>query len=892
MAELDKRYDPSSSEERWYSWWEQQGFFRADPDRGGTPYTIVIPPPNITGFLHMGHALNNTLQDVLIRWKRMAGFNTLWLPGTDHASIATEAVVTRKLTSEGLDKREMGRDAFLERVWEWKEEYGDRIIMQLRRIGCSCDWTRTRFTMDEGLSHAVRTVFKRLYDEGLIYRGDYLVNWCPALRTVLSDDEVEHREIQGTLTYINYPLEDGSGHVMVATTRPETMLGDTAVAMNPEDERYQHLRGKFVILPLMNRRIPIIEDEFVRPEFGTGLVKVTPAHDPNDYDMGRRHNLPMINILNLDGTLNENAGPYAGLDRFEARKKVVRDLKTLELIDKIDKYVHSVGHCYRSHDVVEPMLSKQWFVKMEPLVGEAIQVVEDGRVRFIPKNWENTYFHWLRNVRDWPISRQLWWGHRIPVWYCQDCGEILVSAGEAPTECVKCHSANLQQDSDVLDTWFSSALWPFSTLGWPDDAKDVNFYYPTSALLTAHEIIFFWVARMIIMGLKFRGDIPFHDVYIHPVVMDEQGRKMSKSLGNSIDPIGIIEEFGTDAMRLTLCAYAVAGRNINLSNKRIEGYRNFINKIWNAARLVLMNTEDLTGEELAKGLDESALQTEDRWILSAYERLVEETNRNLENYSFDQYIDRIYHFTWGKYCDWYLELVKERLYKKENPASRQNAQKILVKVLESVLRLLHPAIPFVTEEIWQKLREQFGPEALPSLTAKSIMMAPWPAQANERWIDVELETNMELIQETITAARQIRGEHNISPGEKTDLIIACPETDRLLMLRRHSHYFMSLINLHGVDFREQADMPGFSGVGVVDDIQVIVPMSEKRRAEERKRLEKALENARSVVERSRKKLDNPDYVQRAPEKVVATEREKLQVAETELAQIEEKLKGM
>lgn len=890
MAELDKRYTPAESEERWYSFWENSGFFHAVPEEGGDPFTIVIPPPNITGALHIGHALNNSLQDVLVRWKRMAGFNTLWLPGTDHASIATEGVVTKKLSESGIDKRELGRDKFLERVWDWKAEYGDRIILQLKRMGCSCDWQRTRFTMDEGLSRAVLTVFKRLYDEGLIYRGDYLVNWSPEMQTVLSDDEVEHREVQGSLTYINYPLEDGSGHIVVATTRPETMLGDTAVAMNPADERYEHLRGKHVILPLMNRRIPIIEDETVKTDFGTGLVKVTPAHDPNDYDMGRRHNLPMINILNLDGSLNDNAGTYAGLDRFEARKRVVRDLKAQGLIEKIEPHTHMVGHYYRTGDIIEPMLSKQWFVSMKPLAAEAIKVVEDGRVQFIPKNWENTYFHWLRNVRDWPISRQLWWGHRIPVWYCQACQEIIVSTEGEPVECPKCGSAELKQDPDVLDTWFSSALWPFSTLGWPDETKDLNFYYPTQTLLTAHEIIFFWVARMIMMGMKFRGDIPFRDVYIHPVVMDEQGRKMSKSLGNGIDPIDVIVEHGADSMRLTLCAYAVAGRNINFSMKRLEGYRNFINKLWNASRLVLMNTEDLSGD--LEALDESALATEDRWILSAYERLVEETNRNLENYAFDQYIDRIYHFTWGKYCDWYLELVKERLYSKEDGESRGNARKILVKVLEGVLRLLHPAIPFVTEEIWQKLREQFGEEALPSLKSPSIMKAPWSTQAEQRWIDPALESRMELIQETLTAARQIRGEHNISPGEKTQLVVACGNPERLELLRAHSHYFTSLMNLESIEFRAKAGLTGFAGVGVVEDIQVIMPLSEERRAEEKKRLEKARENARTMVERSRKKLDNADYVSRAPEAVVSAEREKLKVAETELAQLEEKLSGL
>ncbi|MCX7014035.1 MAG: valine--tRNA ligase [Candidatus Sumerlaeota bacterium] len=903
--ELDKRYDPASVETKWYGWWEEKGLFGASPDHGGTPYTIVIPPPNITGALHMGHALNNTLQDVLVRWKRMAGFNALWVPGTDHASIATEAVVTRTLAAEGIDKRALGREKFLERVWEWKREYGDRIILQLRRIGSSCDWKRTRFTMDEGLSRAVLTVFKRLYDEGLIYRGDYLVNWCPGCRTVLSNDEVDYKDIDGQLTYINYPIEDSRECVTVATTRPETMLGDTAVAMNPDDLRYQRLRGKYVILPLMERRIPLIEDLFVKPEFGTGLVKVTPGHDPNDYDMGRRHSLEMINILNPDGTINENGGRYAGLDRFEARKQVMRDLKAQGLIEKAEPYTHSVGHCDRSKDPIEPMLSKQWFVHMPPLCEEAIRAVEDGRVRFIPKNWENTYFHWIRNVRDWPISRQLWWGHRIPVWYCQECAETIVSIHGAPAKCPKCGSAKLEQDPDVLDTWFSSALWPFSTLGWPDQTKDLEFYYPTSTLVTDPGIIFLWVARMIISGLKFMGRVPFSDVYIHPVVMDEFGRKMSKSLGNGIDPLDVIEEYGTDSMRLTLCAYTVAGRNINLSTKRIEGYRNFINKLWNAARLVLMNTEDLAPADLAAGFDEARLELEDRWILSAYERLVGETNRNLDAYAFDQYIDKIYHFVWGKFCDWHLELVKRRLYASQRPestddelASRRNAQRILIYVLEGVCRLLHPAIPFVTEEIWHILRQRFGAEAaggraaLPSLECESIMIAPWATQGDEARFDEAGEARMELVQQAIASVRQIRGEHDIAPGEKTGLVVAVADPERRALLERHARSFHALINLSDLRFVERHDTHGFAAVAVVEDIQLIVPLSEQKREEERKRLQKSIAAARQAVERSGKKLANPDYVSRAPAAVVEAEREKLRVAETELAQLEEKLKAL
>ncbi len=903
--ELSKQYDPGSLEQKWYSHWEGKGYFLADPDKGTPAFSIVIPPPNITGRLHVGHALNCTLQDVLTRWKRMSGVNSLWLPGTDHAGIATQNRVEKELRQQGLDRRQMGREAFLERVWDWRDEYGGIILDQLRKMGSSCDWTRTRFTLDKGLSKAVRTVFKRLYDEGLIYKGTYLVNWCPVDQTALSDDEVEYREVKGHLWHIQYPIEPTAtdpnpGFITVATTRPETMLGDMAVAFNPDDERYQHLRGRYCVLPLMNRRIPFITDDLVDPKFGTGLVKVTPAHDPNDYDMGKRHNLEMLNILHPNATVNANGGAYEGLDRFEARKRVVADLEAQSLLVKVEDHTHQVGHSYRSNAVVEPYISTQWFVSMKPLVVEAIQAVEDGRTRFVPKSWENTYFHWMRNVRDWCISRQLWWGHQIPVWYCQDCDGITVSDQETVTQCEKCGSTHIRQEEDVLDTWFSSALWPFSTLGWPEQTPDLATYYPTSVLLTAHEIIFFWVARMIIMGLKFMGDVPFRDVYIHPMVFDEKTKKkMSKSLGNIIDPLDMIEKYGTDAVRMTMCAYTIKGSNLYLSEERFEGYQNFMNKIWNSARFVFMNTGDLTAQDFQNGLDPDALEIEDRWILGELTQLIQKTNSSLNDYEFDQYVHNLYHFAWGQYCDWYLELVKGRLYSKDEAmaASRRNAQIVLITVLEGLCRLMHPAASFITEEIWQLIRANYGEGLTPtdgqglgeSLACESIMVAPWPRAEVYPALPDDILEAMRQVMDTISAIRKIRSEMGVPPSQSVDVTLTSDQAGALDFLRAQEHHLRALARVG--EFSCQATQPqaAFGATAVVGPITIHVALPAELIEAERKRLAKELEKLEKALEGGRKKLSNPEYVAKAPEPVVAAERERLSRLENESEVLRAKL---
>jgi len=953
VAELGSRCDPGAIQGKWYRFWEESGFFGADPADPRAAYTIAIPPPNITGILHMGHGLNNTIQDILIRWKRMAGFNTLWVPGTDHASIATENVVEQQLAKQGTSKRQLGREKFLERVWQWREQYGGTIIRQLKRLGCSCDWMRERFTLDPGLSRAVRTVFKRLYDEGLVYRGQYLVNWCPKLRTVLSDDEVEYRETDGHLWYIHYPIkpitsdqpsgvsdqpsgvgnsglrtqDSGLGFLVVATTRPETMLGDTAVAVNPNDQRYRHLVGRTAILPLMERGIPIITDPFVDPAFGTGMVKVTPAHDPNDFEMGRRHNLEFVNILNPDGTLNENTKQYAGLDRFEGRKRVIADLKERGLLEKVENYHHTVGHCYRTGDVVEPYLSEQWFVRMKPLAEPAIEAVREGRVRLTPKSWENTYFHWMENVRDWPISRQLWWGHRIPVWYCRTCGNVNVTDEETLSRCLKCGSCEIEQDPDVLDTWFSSALWPFSTLGWPDQTADLKKYYPTDTLVTAHEILFFWVARMIMMGLKFCGNVPFHDVYIHAMIFDEITRKkMSKSLGNIIDPLEMIEEYGADALRMTLCAYAIQAPVVYLSKKRFEGYRNFINKLWNAARFVLMTTEDLSPADLAAGIDDSLLTTEDRWILSVLWHTVEEVEQSFERFSFDAAALSVYHFVWHQYCDWYLELCKPRLYGRAGfqPATgeqasdrqkrlRQNTQRLLLVVLEATLRTLHPIIPFVTEEIWQGVRERYGRTGilpspcrekrvaamLKSLASPSIMVAPWTSRdivADDH--APEVENDMALLQEIVGCVRNLRGELNIAPSERLDLCLSTPDSNRRTLIESHRTMIKTLLPVGEIcisGVRAIHELPSRTGhwaMGMVHDIAIALPISEELHARELARLTKEMTRLESEERRLREKLANEGFISRAPQEVVEREREKHDRAASELAGLKRRLEAL
>jgi valyl-tRNA synthetase len=692
--QLPSSYEPKDVETKWYEHWEKMGYFHADVNDNKEPFSIVIPPPNVTGNLHMGHALNNTLQDILARWQRMKGKSVLWMPGTDHAGIATQNVVERLLASEGKSKYDLGREAFEKRVWQWKEHSGGQIQSQLKRLGASLDWQRERFTLDEGLSRAVRKVFVSLYNDGLIYQGYRIINWCPRCETALSDIETDYKELEGNLWHIKYPIKNSNEFVTVATTRPETMLGDTGVAVNPEDERHKHLIGKTVILPLMNREIPVFADSYVDMEFGSGFVKVTPAHDPNDFEMGKRHDLEEIIIMDEHGIINENGGKYQGLDRYEARKKIVEDLTNLGLLEKVEKHVHSVGHCYRCSTVIEPYLSKQWFVKIKPLAEEAIKVVEDGRIRFVPGNWAKTYFEWMYNIKDWCISRQLWWGHRIPAFYCNDCGEVTVSM-EDPKKC-KCGSTNIRQDEDVLDTWFSSALWPFSTMGWPDETPELKKYYPTSVLVTGFDIIFFWVARMIMTGVRFMKEIPFRDVYIHALVRDEHGQKMSKSKGNVIDPLIMMERYGTDAFRFTLAAFAAQGRDIILSEKRIEGYRAFCNKIWNATRFILMNL----GEDFTPGTyDKSNLEVFDKWILHTMNETVKAVDSALQQYKFNEAASLIYEFWWNEFCDWYLELVKQRIYSKD-PAMKESsaiAKQTLYTVLKTGLKLLHPFMPFITE---------------------------------------------------------------------------------------------------------------------------------------------------------------------------------------------------
>src|SRR2546425_4284207 len=756
--EFERTFATGTIEARWYALWLEHGAFTARPDSPRPPFSMVIPPPNITGRLHMGHALNNTLQDILARWRRMKGDDVLWLPGTDHAGIATQMVVDRRIASEGLSREALGREAYIARVWQWREEYGNVIIGQLKRLGCSCDWTRERFTMDPGLSRAVREAFVRLYEAGLVYRDKFIVNWCPGDRTAISDLEVIPQETQGSLWVIRYPFRDGRGGIEVATTRPETMLGDTGVAVHPEDERYRRLVGKRVALPLMNREIPVVADTFVDREFGTGAVEVTPAHDANDFGLGKRHDLPGIDGMTGDGHMGAAAGKYAGLERFEARKRIVEDLKAQGLLEKVTEHTHALGVCERCKTIIEPRASTQWFCKMKPLAEPAIAVVEQGDIRITPENWREVYFNWMRNIRDWAISRQLWWGHRIPAWHCQDCKEIVV-AREAPAKCAKCGSRKLEQDPDVLDTWFSSALWPFSTLGWPQQTEDLRTYYPTTLLITGYEILFFWVARMIMMGLKFTGKVPFRTVYIHPILRAADRQKMSKSKGTGIDPLDINRKYGTDAMRFTLMMMAAPGKDLIWSEDKIESSRNFANKIWNAARFLFVNLDKFeaggaTLEQLASPEVRAAapfrvrgeLPLVERWIFSRAARTAAQMNDALAEYRFHEAAHVVYHFVWGDFCDWYIEWQKPLLTSSEREAATA-AWRNIFSVFEAALRLLHPFMPFLTEELWHRL-----PQAS---TAKSIALAKYPAPKPE-WIDEEAERQFALLQETITVAREIR----------------------------------------------------------------------------------------------------------------------------------------
>ncbi len=903
--ELSTRYEPAQTEEKWLKIWSDKNYWHADENSDKPPYTIVIPPPNITGILHMGHALNNTLQDVLIRWKRMAGYATLWLPGTDHASIATQYVVERRLAKQGIKRKELGREKFLEEVWKWKNEHGSTIIEQLKKLGCSCDWERERFTMDEGLSRAVRTVFKKFYDDGLIYKGNYLVNWCPRCQTTIADDEVEYADKPGKLWYMRYPIKDMPGQfVTVATTRPETMLGDTAVAVNPSDERYKHLVGKMVELPLTDRLIPIIADDFVDKEFGTGMVKITPAHDPNDYQAGKRHGLEEINVLTPDGKMNEIAPKYQGMDRYEARKAVVADLDAIGLLEKIEEHPQRIGVCYRCNTVIEPYISKQWFVKMKPLVGPAKNAVNSGRIKFYPEARAKEYNYWLDNVRDWPVSRQLWWGHRIPAWYGPD-GEIFVSDKDELPDEPKFKEQTWTRDQDVLDTWFSSALWPFSTLGWPDNTKELKKFYPTSTLITGKEILFFWVARMIITGLYFMDEIPFSKVYFNPVVADETGKKMSKSKGNVIDPRDMMAKYGTDALRYTLTVDATREQYIAFSEKACEANRNFMNKLWNAARFVFSTTEGLTPDMIATAIpaDKAGLQAmrvEDRWIVSRYARCIKAVNNALENFDYDILVKSIYDFFWRDFCDYYLETAKPRLYNKENPD--MVAKGILVIMLEGVMRLLHPVCPFITEEIWSTLRTNFMTgnfdKAVPTLGSKMLAVlegaehccvAPWNDFAPDYLLDDAAETEMKSLQDLIYAIRNIRGELQLQPGMAARVIISTPNaTDRTLFMKSES-FFATLTKLAKLDICETFVAPAFGAHATVGEATVFVELPEQMLKQEKERIARDLEKAQKDFRIQTEKLANTNFTSRAPAAVIDKEKAKLAHYESTVKELSERL---
>ncbi len=865
-TELPKGYEPSQVEQKWFDIWEQRGDFHADENSSKPHYSIVIPPPNVTGVLHMGHALNNTLQDILCRWKRMSGYEVLWMPGTDHAGIATQNVVEKQLAAENKDRHELGREAFVDRVWKWREESGGQIINQLKRLGASCDWQRERFTMDEGLSKAVREVFVSLYDDGLVYRDNRLINWCPRCHTALSDLEVEHEDKQGNLWHLRYPVKGSERFLIVATTRPETMLGDTAVAVHPEDERYRELIGKTVLLPLMDREIPIIADDYVDMEFGSGAVKITPAHDFNDFEIGKRHDLEFINILDESGIINENGGSYVGMERNSARVKVVADIDALGLLEKVDNYTNAVGECYRCRTTIEPYMSKQWYVSVKSLAAEAIKAVDSGQTKIVPQQWEKTYYEWMNNIQDWCVSRQIWWGHRIPAWFCDDCGEITVSR-EDVTACKHCGSHNLHQETDVLDTWFSSALWPFSTMGWPEQTKTLQKFYPTSCLVTGFDILFFWVARMMMMGIKFMDDVPFKEVYIHALVRDSQGQKMSKSKGNVIDPLTIVDEYGADAFRYTLCAFAAMGRDIRLSTDRIGGYRNFVNKLWNASRFALMNLEDF--EPAERDLAKLTLSQADQWILNRYAFAAAEVNKALANYKFNEAASILYSFTWHEFCDWYIELSKDNLYG-EDLSVRKATQTVLFSVLEGLLRMLHPILPFVTEEIWQTLPGKREVE--------SIMQANYPTAALIA-TDSAVVNDMELVMDVIRAIRNVRGELDVPPGKRIKVLLDCKSELVVAAINAGQGYIHSLARVENLIVGVAIERPEQVSTQVTDEVEVLIPLADLINVEEETaRLNKEIEKIQKDVGFFEKKLSNEKFVANAPPQVLEKDRGKLSAA--------------
>ncbi len=870
--ELAKTYDPGEVEDRIYRFWMEKGYFHAKRDPRKKPYTIVIPPPNITGQLHMGHALDETLQDILIRWRRMQGYSALWVPGTDHASIATEAKIVEQMRKEGLTKEDIGREAFLKRAWEWKKKYGGRIVEQLKKLGSSCDWERERFTLDEGCSKAVREVFVRLYEKGLIYRGKRIINWCPHCRTSISDAEVEFAERDGFFWHIRYPFKDGGGSLEIATTRPETMLGDTAVAVHPDDERYRKLVGKTLILPLVGREIPVIADSYVKRDFGTGAVKITPAHDPNDFEIGLRHHLAVINIMDDGGNINENGGKYAGLSGMEARKRIVRDLKEQGFLVRTEPIKHNVGACYRCGTIVEPRVSRQWFVKMKPLAEPAIRVVQEGKIRFVPDRFSKIYYHWMENIRDWCISRQLWWGHRIPAWYCQDCGETIV-AREAPHVCPKCGGTHLKQDPDTLDTWFSSALWPFSTLGWPDRTPDFKYFYPTDTLVTGYDIIFFWVARMIFSAVEQTGEAPFHTVLIHGLVRDEQGRKMSKSLGNGIDPLKIIGEYGADALRFMLATGNSPGNDMRFSKEKVQASRNFANKIWNAARFIRMNME---GHEVPDTLPET-LTRADRWILDSFNRLVKEVTENLEHFELGIAVQKLYDFLWDEFCDWYIEISKIRLNYGDEEAA-QNARRVLAWVMSSTMRLLHPFMPFITEEIWQALPHE----------GESIMVARWPQYREELCFPQDAE-EMRKVMDAVRAVRNRRSEMNVPPSRRTHLYIATASPDTF---RAEVPVLKRLAWASQVEIGAEFDPAGAVTL-VTPDAQIFIPTGELvDPKEELARLEKELAGAQKRLGTAQAKLRNEKFLNKAPAPVVQGVRQNAAKLSEHIALIESGIRDL
>ena len=933
---IPTKYQPKKVEEKWYKYWLDKGYFHAEVDRKRKPFTVVIPPPNITGSLHMGHALNSTLQDILVRYKRMRGYNACWIPGTDHAGIATQNVVEKELLKEGKSRFDLGRERFIERVWQWKERYGGRIIEQLKRLGCSCDWERLRFTLDRGCSEAVTESFVKLYEKGLIYRDEYIINWCPRCQTALSDIEVEHEDEKGYLYYIKYPFKttgqsNSPAHlptrppafITVATTRPETMLGDTAVAVNPKDRRFKGLIGKTLILPIMNREIPLIADDYVDPEFGTGALKITPAHDPNDFEIGRKHRLPEVRVIDTSGRMTKEARKYEGLDRYECRKRLLEDLRKKGYLEKKEDYLVPVGRCYRCSTPIEPLISLQWFLKVKDLAKPAIEVVKRGKIQYIPKRWEKVYLDWMAGLKDWCLSRQIWWGHRIPVYYCKRClkktgirnakckmqnvklkTEGIIVARAKPKQCPKCGNKNLVQDPDVLDTWFSSALWPFSTLGWPEKTKDLAYFYPTSLLITGHEIIHLWVARMIKMGLELMGDIPFSEVYIHGIVRDKKGKKMSKSLGNVIDPLDIISQYGTDALRFTLTSSCAQGQDLQLFDEKFTSNRNFANKIWNASRFVLMNLTgfpyqriNLSPPKADQPLAETCqLTLADRWIFSRYNKTVKEVTDSIENYRISEAAQTLYQFIWHEFCDWYLEMIKPILYqevksKKAKVKSKEMAQYVMWHVLEGTLRLLHPFMPFITEEIWQALQKTVGQlncqtAKLSNRQTESIMISSWP-EVNRRRINAKIEKEMALVIGVTTSIRNIRSEMGIVPQKKIEAILKIKRKDQLKIIDANVPYIRNLAGVSKIKIGPDVVKPVPSASAVIGEIVAWVPLKGLIDPEkERGRLKRQMDKIEKELKRTKEKLKNKEFLNKAPERVIVKEKKK----EKELKEKSEKLK--